>query len=434
MIRFLTACCTCIVLLARPAGAAPMFIQPLEGEPYVDWTIVNYVDLDPISPGIMDYRGGGFSYDGHNGTDFTLANFVAMDSGFAVYAAATGTVIETHDGEFDRNNAETNAPSNYVKIGHGANCETWYWHLRKNSIIVTNGQVVAAGQKIAEVGSSGNSTDAHLHFEVRIDGNPIDPFLAGLWFDPLPYAGDSPGVLDTGIHDQAPTFPQLKERLTNDVIIALDNPHFVHWVQVHGLTPTNTMSWHVYRPNGSRYKSWTNNPGGLVRYGWYYAGWARPVSGLSQTLPWRSVFKVDGVEWTEVEFYVGGVGDTDGDDIDDFLEVAPLEVGQDDRLVDSDGDGTSNAGELLAGTKPGAADSHPCFTNFVHRSSDAVELSFESAAGRFYVVESCTNLSAGNWEYDHPVPRVAGNTSSRAVADTGGAGTKFYRLQLLVEP
>lgn len=64
---------------------------------------------------------------------------------------------------------------NTVVIDHGDNLWTLYPHIRINGIKVEKGQAVRRGQKIAEVGSTGNSTGPHLHFEVRIDGKPVDP-------------------------------------------------------------------------------------------------------------------------------------------------------------------------------------------------------------------------------------------------------------------
>jgi len=64
-----------------------------------------------------------------------------------------------------------------VMIDHGNGYETLYGHC--SSICVTYGQVVQKGEVIAYVGSTGNSTGNHLHFEIRIGGQKQDPLI---WF------------------------------------------------------------------------------------------------------------------------------------------------------------------------------------------------------------------------------------------------------------
>ncbi|MDO3678784.1 murein hydrolase activator EnvC family protein [Paenibacillus ehimensis] len=64
---------------------------------------------------------------------------------------------------------------NCVVIDHGKGVWTLYGHIRNDGIVVEKGDTVKRGQKIAEVGSTGRSTGNHLHFEVRIDGDPVDP-------------------------------------------------------------------------------------------------------------------------------------------------------------------------------------------------------------------------------------------------------------------
>lgn len=64
---------------------------------------------------------------------------------------------------------------NVVKIDHGGGFESWYFHLKSGSFEVKPGQVVKAGAKIAEVGSTGKSTGPHLHFQIMKDGLPTDP-------------------------------------------------------------------------------------------------------------------------------------------------------------------------------------------------------------------------------------------------------------------
>jgi murein DD-endopeptidase MepM/ murein hydrolase activator NlpD len=63
----------------------------------------------------------------------------------------------------------------HVVIDHGDGLTTLYGHLR--GVAVADGDVVAGGDQIGDVGSTGNSTGPHLHFEVRRDGVPEDPLL-----------------------------------------------------------------------------------------------------------------------------------------------------------------------------------------------------------------------------------------------------------------
>lgn len=62
---------------------------------------------------------------------------------------------------------------NMVEIDHGHGVTTRFGHLAR--IAVRPGQRVAAGDAVGAVGSTGRSTGAHLHYETRIDGEPVDP-------------------------------------------------------------------------------------------------------------------------------------------------------------------------------------------------------------------------------------------------------------------
>lgn len=95
---------------------------------------------------------------GHDGIDY------GAGYGAAVYAADSGTVI----------NAQYNsARGNYIVINHGNGMQTWYQHLSSMNVIV--GQTVARGQVIGNVGTTGISTGPHLHFEVHVNGVPVNP-------------------------------------------------------------------------------------------------------------------------------------------------------------------------------------------------------------------------------------------------------------------
>ena len=88
-------------------------------------------------------------------------------------AATTGTPIKVVADGIVTNASYSGSYGNLVKISHGDGVETWYAHTSK--MYVTVGQKVSAGDTIAAVGSTGNSTGAHLHFEIRINGNHVNP-------------------------------------------------------------------------------------------------------------------------------------------------------------------------------------------------------------------------------------------------------------------
>jgi murein DD-endopeptidase MepM/ murein hydrolase activator NlpD len=81
-----------------------------------------------------------------------------------IHAAAAGTVIYCGWEE---------GYGNFVVLDNGGNLATAYGH--QSRIAVTCGQQVAQGDVIGYVGCTGHCTGPHLHFEVRIDGNPVDP-------------------------------------------------------------------------------------------------------------------------------------------------------------------------------------------------------------------------------------------------------------------
>lgn len=94
----------------------------------------------------------------HTGLD------IAASTGTPIQVVAAGTVTAaSYSGSY----------GNLVKVSHGNGVETWYAHTSKMYVCV--GQTVSAGETIAAVGSTGNSTGAHLHFEIRINGTHVNP-------------------------------------------------------------------------------------------------------------------------------------------------------------------------------------------------------------------------------------------------------------------
>ena len=96
---------------------------------------------------------------GHNAVD------LALGVGNPIYAAADGTVIIGRTGGWN------GGYGTYVVISHPNGTETLYAHARK--LFVTAGEKVTQGDKIAEIGVTGETTGPHLHFEVRGAANPF---------------------------------------------------------------------------------------------------------------------------------------------------------------------------------------------------------------------------------------------------------------------
>ena len=97
----------------------------------------------------------------HGGMDISASGVY----GKPIYASRAGTVIAAVWG--------TTGYGRYVVIDHGDGFSTVYGHC--SSLCVETGQQVAKGQQIANVGSTGNSTGPHLHFEVRYNGEKQNP-------------------------------------------------------------------------------------------------------------------------------------------------------------------------------------------------------------------------------------------------------------------
>ncbi len=94
----------------------------------------------------------------HDGID------IGVPSGTPIHAAASGTVLYC---------GWESGYGNLTVLDHGGNLATAYGH--QSSIAVSCGQHVGQGDVIGYVGSTGHSTGPHLHFEVRVNGSPVDP-------------------------------------------------------------------------------------------------------------------------------------------------------------------------------------------------------------------------------------------------------------------
>lgn len=147
---------------------------------------------------------------------FPVAGSYKITSGFGIRDAPTAGASTTHPGidisvpvgtpvlsamaGIVSGGGYSDARGNYLVVDHGSGITTLYQHLSK--ALVRVGDTVSAGQQIALSGNSGISTGAHLHYEVRKDGQVIDPLkFSGLGSD-LNLGGDLMARINTdGIID-----------------------------------------------------------------------------------------------------------------------------------------------------------------------------------------------------------------------------------------
>jgi murein DD-endopeptidase MepM/ murein hydrolase activator NlpD len=189
-----------------PMVAAPHFYQP------GIHAIGKYVDLNPVSSGgnantLQDYNCGTRTYDletgyDHTGIDIGTAPFGwnnMVNDNVYVRAAEGGIIVDRSDGNSSWNCAFGMGNSNTIAIEHSDGSVAFYFHMKEGSVTSKyEGQIVRTGEYLGVVGSSGNSTGPHLHFEVQDEnGIVIDPFQNGpcnrpsgvgsLWADEEPY-------------------------------------------------------------------------------------------------------------------------------------------------------------------------------------------------------------------------------------------------------
>ena len=94
----------------------------------------------------------------HRGID------IGASYGSDIVAAKSGVVSRT---------GYDSVRGNYAAIDHGNGMETWYLHMSR--IAAHEGDIILRGEKVGEVGETGIATGPHLHFEVHVDGEQVDP-------------------------------------------------------------------------------------------------------------------------------------------------------------------------------------------------------------------------------------------------------------------
>ena len=139
---------------ARAPGVPPQYEAGATAPSHWPLEDAGYVTRGQAGTG----SGGDTREESHPGLD------IAVPIGSPVRASGGGTVLQAgEDPEYGR----------FVLVEHPAGYQTLYGHLSR--ITVAAQQVVPAGEVVGLTGNTGRSSGPHLHFEVRLDGQPIDP-------------------------------------------------------------------------------------------------------------------------------------------------------------------------------------------------------------------------------------------------------------------
>lgn len=155
--------------VAVPAAGTVVAVSDYSGDPLPNNYTMDQLslgDLETITPvlgrltSIYGYRDHPINgrYHFHGGVD------IAGNKGDPIAAFASGTVEYT---------GEDDSYGLYLQLDHGNGVKSFYAHCSK--IVVTKGQQVALGEKIAEIGSTGSATGSHLHLELKYNKMHLDP-------------------------------------------------------------------------------------------------------------------------------------------------------------------------------------------------------------------------------------------------------------------
>lgn len=258
--------------------------------------ISNYVDHNSAFPNqVMDWNCGGRTYDqssgyNHKGVDIFTWPFTwnKMDgSQVEVIAAAPGTIVGRFDGNFDRSCGFNSNPWNAVYVRHADDSIAWYGHMKNGSLTSKFvGDTVEVGEKLGIVGSSGNSTGPHLHFELYNAAGqlqdpfqgPCNPLNAFTWWNVQePYR--VPRINRLMTQSAGPVFPGCpNQETTNEKTLFRPGQNLTTAAYYRDQAIGQQTSYSILRPDGTVFANWTHNSPNTYNASYWFWSWSIPAN------------------------------------------------------------------------------------------------------------------------------------------------------------
>ena len=239
-----------------------------------DCWVMNYVDLGPDDGKQTDHACLERTYDGHKGTDFAIADGLAMEQGVNVLATSDGVIKKVRDGEFDRWPTEEELTAaqeqrkecgNAVLIDHSEGFQTLYCHLKNGSLRVKPQDQVKQGDVIGQVGLSGYTRFPHLHFGVLKNGKILDPFtgLANsdecnktkqrIWQKEIVLDYQPLTIQGLGFSNTAPKLHDIEKSSNFNNSITINSEVLTFWTMLFGVQKNDKISIDIKDPNDKTY-------------------------------------------------------------------------------------------------------------------------------------------------------------------------------------
>jgi MYXO-CTERM domain-containing protein len=383
---------------------AQLYRFPTSLDDYSEFYVTSYFDHG----GITDWNCGGNSYTNHRGSDYGVGGFPGMAAGMDVVAAADGVVIQVHDGEADQCTTGDcpggNGYGNHVYVEHADGKVTRYAHFKIWTVAVAVNDVVACGDKLGEVGSSGYSTGPHIHFEVRNTSNTaVDPFHgncssgASLWVNQGPYNGVPDPTCETSVcgdgfcaadedHQSCPQDCPICEpvppmgRIVDETEVCFETGGDPQWWNTENAGWSNSLTWtHTVDTSVDNYGVWnlTFDEAGQYRLEAYTAApWAQSQQAVYQIRHsgtvdpvtvdqsavdgWNLIgtfeFAQGGDQWIRLEDLTGEPYSTLTQIVFDAIQITRVDPQPDAGVppVDSGTQPDSSVPSADSGTNPGA--------------------------------------------------------------------------------